>query len=188
MKNLIIIIFLGICSNSSFGQANIFGSYEQQSFIAPDEVKDSDTDVTITKDPQSNKKIWINNLVYDSKIYAVLHTKGESSIIYKIPPQIVNGYSISIGCVVYDVDDQKISISINNKENCYGLSQSDYDKSVSITKDGGIQAGNTQIGSNGTIKTESTNIDKNGVKVDMKKLMAGVQYTGQKANTNKNDD
>jgi hypothetical protein len=188
MKNILFSLFMTTLSVSVFGQDSIFGAYEQQSFIAPDEVKDSDTDVTITKDAQSTKKVWINNLVYDSKIYAVLHTKGESSIIYKIPPQIVNGYSISIGCVVYDVDDQKISISINNKENCYGLSQSDYDKSVSITKNGGIQAGNTQIGSNGTIKTESTNIDKNGIKVDMKKLMAGVQYTGQKLGSNKSDD
>lgn len=174
------------CIIAAYGQNTAVGTYEQTSFIAPGHLKDSENDLVITQDPQASKKIWVTNLVAGAKIYAIVHTKTEDNIVYKIPAQMVNGYAITVGCVMYDIEEQKVVVSINNKGNCYGISQSDYDKSVSIGKDG-IKAGDIQVGSNGTIKGNGADISKDGVKVDTKKIMAGVQYVGQKAGSDKED-
>jgi hypothetical protein len=187
MKKVLFSLLFSISLLSINAQNNLIGSYEQEAFIAPDELKDSDNDLTITQDPNSTKKIWISNLVANAKIYAVLHTKGEDNVIYKIPTQTINGYVINLGCVVYDKEDQKLTVSVNNKENCYGISQSDWDKGVSVGK-GGVKAGDTQVGSNGTIKTGGVDISNGNINVDTKKVMAGIQYVGTKTGIKKKTD
>jgi hypothetical protein len=179
MKKLFFLFLFTILAGSAAAQNDLIGSYEQTSFIAPDGIKHSENDLVITQDPKASKKIWITNLVENSKIYALVFTKGEDKLIYKIPQQTVGNLDITLGCLTYDKEDKTMVISLNNKENCFGISQSDYGK-ISIGKDG-INAGSTKIGSNGTIKTEGVDISNDGgVKVDAKKVMGGVQFVGHK--------
>lgn len=171
-----------------FAQSNVgvVGRYEQVAFMAPDELKASESDVTITKDPQLSKVFWIEHLLAGGRVKAVLHTSG-STTTYAIPAQKVGGYQVQMGCAVYDSEEAKLSISLNNKDNCFGMKQSDYDGGVGITKTGGIQAGGVAINNKG-IKTPGVKMNNDGIKVNTKAVMAGVQYVGQKQGAGKHSD
>ena len=69
------------------------------------------------------------------------------------------------------------------------MGQKDYDKGVNISKKGNVKVGDIDInGGNGTVKTGSVDINGGGVNVDTKKLMAGVQYVGEKVGGKKMED
>jgi hypothetical protein len=185
MKKIILAIMLLITISVTKAQA-ILGTYEQSALVAPDEYRDSENDVTITKDAKSTKKIWIANLIPNQKFYAVLNTKANGSLIYSVPKQRVGNYQINIGCIVYtdeseddDEKDGEVLIALNNKSNCYGISQMDYDAPISIGK-GGVNAGGVKIGSNGSVNTGGVGINGSDVKVNTKAIMAGIQYIGNK--------
>ncbi len=160
--------------------ASIAGTYEQKAFVAPDRVKGGESDLVIEKEAAPSKKIWIRNLVAGAKVYAVAFSKMDDVAVYKIPAQTVNGYVVQSGCVTYDKGEQSVSISINNKINCFGMSQSDYDAPVSVSKNGTVKAGGVQVGKNGRVSAGGVNVDKGGVRVDAKAAMAGIQYMGQR--------
>jgi hypothetical protein len=189
MKKLAFLFVFSVLVGSAAAQNNPIGTYEQTSFTAPDNIKHSENDLVITQDPQAAKKIWITNLIDNSKIYAVVSTKGEDKIVYKVPPQTVGNLIITVGCVVYDKEDKTVVVSLNNKDNCLGINQSDYGKvsmgkegisagGVSVSKDG-INAGNTRM-SNGTMSGGGVDMANGEAKVDAKKVMAGVQFVGHK--------
>jgi len=177
MKKSILILML-LITNSVFAQS-ILGSYEQKALTAPNQYRNSGKDVSITKDPQLSKKIWVSGLISNQKFYAVLHTRTEDRMLYSVPKQKVGDYEIAIGCINFDNEEDQLSISLNNKQNCFGISQSDYDNPVSVGK-GGIKAGGVNIGSNGQIKGAGVEMNKNGVKVNGKGIFAGIQYVGTK--------
>ena len=163
------------------------GRYEQVAFIGPDNLKESEKNVTLSKDPTSNKVVWIDNLLPGGRVKAVVFTNGDETVTYSIPAQKIGNYQVQLGCATYSSEDNRLTVSLNNKTNCYGMKQSDYDRGVGITKAGGIQAGGTSVNSKG-IKTPGVTINNNGLKVDTKAVMAGVQYVGQKQGTKASDD
>jgi hypothetical protein len=178
---LLITVLLPIMSWAQGGRSVVLGQYEQDQYIGPDEVDAGETDVVITPDPRLTKVIYINNLLKGGPIKAVLFT-GKSSagdnLIFSIPAQKVGDYLVKLGCVVYD-EDGRLIVSLNNKANCYGMSNADYGN-VKIGKDGSVQAGDTRIGKGG-IKTPGVDIGSDGnLSVDAKTVMAGVQYIGNK--------
>jgi hypothetical protein len=186
MKTLFLMLFTSVFCVNVMAQNTIVGTYNQDAFIAPDNLKDAENDLVITKDPASTKKIWLSNLVSNTRIYAVAFVSNEDGVIYKIPPQVIGNYKIEGGCISYDFEDAKITIAINNKDLCYGMSQSDYDKGVSIDKKGGVKAGDNQVNSGG-VKGAGVDIKSDGsINVDTKKTMAGVQYVGHKAGKDDN--
>lgn len=184
-KNIFMFFIVCILSTAGFAQntaASVVGKYEQEAFIAPDNIKESENDVVIKKDPSSSKVVWVENLLPGGRIKAVIFTKGEDNVIYSIPAQRVGGYQIQQGCATYDKTEGKIMISLNNKSNCFGMKQSDYDEGVEISKNGKIKAGGVEINSKGggSVKGPGTVINDKGIKVDTKTVMAGVQYVGIK--------
>ena len=157
--------------------------------MAPDELKDAESDVEITQDPVLSKKIWIEHLINGQRVYAVLHTFSEDALIYKVPAQTVGGYLVNFGCVIFNKNLNNCVVALNNKGACFGMSQKDYDKGVSITKKGSIKVGDIDVnGSNGTVKTDGIDINNGAVNIDTKKIMAGVQYVGEKMSGKKMDD
>ncbi|KIA89718.1 hypothetical protein [Kaistella jeonii] len=159
-------VFLMIASSSIIYAQSILGTYTQSAFLAPDKIRDAATkDLVITKDPVKKNVIWISNLLGNSRIYAVANTKTEDAEVYSIPPQTAFGYAVKLGCIAYKTEDSEISISLNNKTNCLGMSQSDYS--------------NISVGKNG-IKTKDISMNSKGAKIDVAKVLAGVQYVGKK--------
>ncbi len=173
-------------TTSAFAQTgtSALGRFEQDAFIGPDNLKESEKDVTLSKDPASSKVVWIENLLPGGRVKAIVFTKSSETVTYSIPAQKVGGYQVQQGCATYSSEDSKLSVSLNNKINCFGMKQSDYDSGVGITKTGGIQAGGTSVGGKG-IKTPGVSIDKKGILVDSKTVMAGVQYVGHKQGAKK---
>ncbi len=184
MKKLFLLLLAFAGTSLAFAQNSrswIVGTYDQKTIMAPDELKDAEADVEIMQDPTLSKKIWIKHLISGERVYALLHTNGEDALIYKVPAQTVGGYLIQFGCVVFNKDLNNCVVALNNKSACFGMSQKDYDNGVIISKKGKVKAGNVDIdGTTGTVKTGSVDVNSDGVKVDTKKVMAGVQYVGEK--------
>ncbi|KMQ64813.1 hypothetical protein ACM46_11340 [Chryseobacterium angstadtii] len=176
-KTILTLTLLGgfaIC----FGQS-IIGKYAESAIIAPDKVRNMmQNDVVITQDKSSSKKIWISNLIGKTTFYAVRNAANEDKEVYNIPPQNMAGYAVNIGCIVFDKEEQQISIALNNKSNCLGMSPLDYGN-VSVGK-GGIKAGGVKVGANGEISAGGTKTGKKGVSVNAKQALSGVQYVGSK--------
>lgn len=186
MKSITIILFLCLACVSVANAQSVFGKYEQTALVAPDKYKDSEQDLSITKDEKSSKKIWVSNLIPNQKFYAIVSVKSDDKVIYSVPKQLVGDYQISLGCITFEDDD--LTISLNNKQNCFGMSQSDYDTPVKVGS-GGVSGGGTNVGRNGTVKGGGVDINKKGdIKVDTKAIMAGVQYVGRKAGAKKKND
>ena len=100
MKTILLAFSFGfLLVNPSTGQ-KILGKYEQDALVAPDEYRDSEEDVSVTKDPNSTKKIWISNLIANQKFYAVMFNKTEDLITYSVPAQKVGWTTASCrrGC------------------------------------------------------------------------------------------
>lgn len=163
------------------------GRYEQLAFIGPDNLKQTEKNVTLSKDPSSSKVLWIENLLPGGRVKAIVFTSSSEAATYSIPAQKVGNYQVQSGCATYSGEDDKITVSLNNKNNCFGMKQSDYDSGVGITKAGGIQAGGTSVNGKG-IKAPGVSMNNGGIKVDTKTIMAGVQYVGQKQGSKKNAD
>lgn len=178
MKKSFLILLASTSFSMVFAQS-VVGKYSESAFIAPDKVRDmAQGDVVITQDKDSSKKIWVSNLIGNSKFYAIRMVANEDKQAYNIPPQTVAGYAVKLGCIVFDNADQQLMIALNNKTNCFGISQSDYDN-VSVSKSG-VKAGNVKVGANGEISGGGAKVDKNGVSVNAKEALAGVQYMGTK--------
>ena len=178
-KNILKLTLLGgamIC----FGQS-ITGKYSESAIIAPDKIRNiMQNNVVITTDKNSSKKIWINNLIGNTTFYAIRNTVNDEKEIYNIPPQNIGNYIVNIGCIVFDKEEKQISIVLNNKSNCAGISQSDYGN-VSLGKKE-IKTGSTKIGFNDKISTRTGNIqiNKKGININTKEALSGVQYVGTK--------
>ncbi|MCL1666063.1 hypothetical protein M2T78_17505 [Elizabethkingia ursingii] len=176
-KKILTLTFLGgviIC----FGQS-ITGKYAESAIIAPDKVRNMmQNDVIITTDKNTSKKIWVSNLIGNTTFYAVRNAANEEKEVYNIPPQNIGGYAVNIGCIVFDKEEKQISIALNNKSNCIGMSQSDYGN-VSVGKDG-IKAGGVKVGSKGEISAGGTKVGKKGVNINTKEALSGLQYVGTK--------
>ena len=158
----------------------VLGKYEQDQYVGPDDVQESETDLIITPDPKLTKVIWIENLLRDGKVKAVLHTgggPGSAQLVYSIPAQQVGSYQIKLGCLYYKKAGE-LMISLNNKLNCHGLSGSDYGE-VSVGRNGKIQAGGVSVSNRG-VKVPGVDISNRAIKIDPKSAMAGVQYKGHK--------
>ena len=178
MKKLFFSFFL-VTAFSSNTNAQVTGRYSQIALTAPDEYRDSENDVQITKDKQSSKKIWIDHLIPNKRIYAISYLASDEKVIYTIPKQLVGNYQINTGCVVYDNDENELTISANNPIDCIGISQKDYEN-LSVGKDG-VSVGKTKVGSNGKISTNGVKINGSDIKVDTKKILSGIQYVGRKS-------
>ncbi len=182
-KFVLLATLLFVCSQS-FAQS-LLGSYEQVSIIAPDEYKDSEHEVTIKEDPVSKKKIWIENLIPNQSFYAIKNiSDGDTSYIYAVPPQLVGNYQIKLGCVIFESDDEEagvVSINLNNKTMCQGISQKDYQTEIEVG-DGKVKAGGVEVDKSGKVKAgKDVGVDKDkGIKISTKKLMSGIQYVGRK--------
>ena len=187
MKNILLLLAGLALATAGHAQSSVMGRYEQVAFIAPDNLKTTETAVTIVKDPQLSKVVWIEHLLPGGRIKAVFFSSNDGTTIYAVPAQKVGSYQVQMGCAVYDGEESKLVVSLNNKANCFGMKQSDYDSGVGITKAGGIQAAGTSINSKG-IKTPGVDINQKGVKVDTKAVMAGVQYVGHKQGVKKASD
>lgn len=168
------------CSNAQTTPAiSAIGQYEQQVLSGPDTIQSYGGEVAIRQDGTSAKVIWIDQLLPGGSIRAVQTMKNET-LIYTIPPQKIGGYQISIGCVVYDGEDGRLVVALNNKSACKYMSQGDYgDVSVGKNK---VKAGDVEINGDGKgqVKTDHVEIKDGEIKVDAKAIMAGVQYVGQK--------
>ena len=81
MKTFFFILII-LTSLNEVSSQSIFGKYEQVAFVAPDEYRDGENDMIITKDATASKKIWISNLINNKKFYAVLNTKNSEKLIY----------------------------------------------------------------------------------------------------------
>ncbi|MDV3948995.1 hypothetical protein CMT75_10760 [Elizabethkingia anophelis] len=176
-KKILTLTFLGgviIC----FGQS-IAGKYAESAIIAPDKVRNMmQNDVVIITDKSVSKKIWVSNLIGNTTFYAVRNAANDEKELYNIPPQNIGGYAVNIGCIVFDKEEKQISIALNNKSSCIGMSQSDYGN-VSVGKDV-IKAGSVKVGSNGEISAGGTKIGKKGVNINTKEALSGLQYVGTK--------
>lgn len=170
MKTTILsFLFLFVACGSMFGQP-ILGSYEQSVLDAPAEYQSGET-VVITKDPSADKKIWISGLIPKQKFYALLQIRTEDGMTYNVPKQRVGKYQIEVGCIVFDSDDQKITISLNNKQDCA-------DTPVSISREG-VSAAGTKVGSDGRVSAAGVDISSQGVRVNTR-ASAGITYIGEK--------
>ncbi len=178
MKKLFLATLL-VTAFASNTDAQVTGRYSQVALTAPDELRDSENDVQITKDKQSSKKIWIDHLIPNKRIYAISYLASDEKLIYTIPKQLVGNYQINTGCVIYDNEENQLTISANNPVDCIGISQKDYEN-ISVGKDG-VSVGKTKVGSNGKISTNGVEIKGSEVKVDAKKLLSAIQYVGRKA-------
>lgn len=173
MKTIVFAFLLHLLPALGFCQA-ILGTYEQSTIVAPPKYRHSEEDVKITKDPQSTKKIWISGLIPKQKFYALLDTKTEDGAVYTVPKQTVGNYNINVGCIVYDNEDERIVISLNNPRDCNS------NVSASVGK-GGVSAGDVKVGSDGTISAPGVRIDKGEIKVNTKDAVgSGISYIGQK--------
>jgi hypothetical protein len=175
MKKSILLIALLFLTNLYVQAQSVVGKYEQDAINLPKELGNSENDVVITRDPQASKKIWVANLIPNQKFYAILDTKTEDGAVYTVPKQKVGNYQINLGCIVYDEDDKKVVISLNNKNDC----ANNFDN-ISVGKSGNVKAGGVEIGPKGSVKGGGVDIKNGDIKVDMKSIMAGVSYIGHK--------
>ncbi len=152
---------------------SILGTYKQVTVSKPKAVKINSNNVKIVKDTKETKKIWVKNFLSDD-IYAVRHTSNEDTEIYVIPEQNTKQYNVKSGCIVYLED--RIVLSIDNKNDCRGISSEDY-KDVKIGS-GGIKAGDVSVSSSG-ISTSDVKVGKDGIKVSGE-VLKGIQYIGEK--------
>ncbi len=159
---------------------SLTGMYEQDVIELPDGVKESENDLVISQDPASSKKIWVSNLLNGSRIYALAAARNDEKITYKVPAQSVNGYQINVGWVIYDLEEDQLTVSINN-----GVDKVGKPGKVSIGTDGNVEGGGVKIGKEGSISAPGVSIDKSGVKVDYSKALGGISYIGHKAGTTK---
>ncbi|MGV0956145.1 hypothetical protein ACTS91_06850 [Empedobacter falsenii] len=118
-------------------------------------------------------------MIPNKRIYTISYLASDEKVIYTIPKQLVGNYQINTGCVIYDNEENQLTISANNRVDCIGISQKDYEN-ISVGKDG-VSVGKTKVGSNGKISTNGVEIKGSEVKVDAKKLLSGIQYVGRKA-------
>ena len=152
---------------------SVLGTYEQVTILKPKAVKINTNNVKIIKDGKESKKIWIKNFLSDD-IYAVRHTVNDDTEIYVIPEQKTKQYSIKSGCIVYSED--RVVLSIDNKNDCRGLNGEDYGN-VEIGS-GGIKTGDVSITSSG-VSVSGSKIGKDGVKISSE-ILSGIQYIGEK--------
>lgn len=191
MNKLKIVLFfmVAVASINVFSQ-DVVGKYNQEWILAPDEYRDSENDVVIVKDRKSSKKIWIKNLIPNQQFYAIVNMKDEESVIYAVPRQLVGNYQIKMGCLFYkgksedeDEEDEEYSVSIflNSKSNCMGISQKDYQTEIGVDKEG-VKVGGVEIHKSGKIAVgNDVKVGSDsGVKLNTKKLMSGIQYFGKK--------
>jgi hypothetical protein len=185
MRTILLAFSLGFLLVNPSTAQKILGKYEQDALVAPDEYRDSEDDVSVTKDPNSTKKIWISNLIPNQKFYAVMFNKTNDLITYSVPAQKVGNYQINLGCIT--LDDEDLKISLNNKQNCMGMSQKDYDTPVSVGKNG-TSAGGVKVGKDGSVSTGGVDVKNGEVRVNTKSIMSGIQYMGHKQGSKKKDD
>ena len=180
MKKLFLATLL-IAGFASSTNAQVTGRYNQVALTAPDEYRDSENDVNIVKDTKSSKKIWIENLIPNKKIYAISYLNSDGKSIYTIPKQLVGNYQINVGCVTYE--DEQVIVSANNPVDCVGISQKDYEN-ISVGKDG-VSVGKTKVGSNGKISTDGVSIDGSEIKVNTKNYFRAYNMLGEKTKKTK---
>ncbi|MFD2784436.1 hypothetical protein [Hymenobacter rubripertinctus] len=191
MKNVLFLVFFCLSVTLSMAQSGtvgVLGRYEQDNFVGPASVKVGEQNVVITRDPALSKVVWIANLLRGGRVKALLHQKTGSTTFYSIPAQKVGGYQIQAGCAMYDQQEGTVMISLNNKMNCFGMNQSDYDAGVSVSKNGRVSAGGVVVDGRGGVKAPGVQVGQQGVKVDSKVVMAGVQYIGTKEGRPRKDD
>lgn len=180
----LLVLVLFFTMTPAFAQkTSLTGTYGQDVIELPKGVTESENNLIISQDPASSKKIWITNLLEGTRIYALITNRGDERITYQVPSQVVNGYSIKTGWVIYDKEDNKLTISINN-----GVDNVGKPGKVNVGANGNIDAGDVKIGKNGRISAPGVDISKAGVKVDYAKAMGGISYVGHKAGLPKKDD
>lgn len=175
MKPFLFLFLIWAVCSPVFGQA-IVGSYEQTVLEAPAQYR-SGEEVTISRDPKSAKKIWVSGLIPNQRFYALLYVSNEDGATYTVPKQRVGNYQINVGCIVYDDDDSKVVISLNNKGDC------DDNVSVSVSKEGvsTSAAGGVRVGSDGRVSAPGAEVGPGSVKVDTRAATgAGITYIGKK--------
>lgn len=189
LKTVLLLTFL-FTSITVFSQ-KVIGEYEQISINAPDEYRDSEHEVTIKRDANARKKIWIYNLIPNQKFYAIKYLVGDDSEIYTVPKQHAGNYLINTGCINYkNVDEYDedfsytVSIHLNNEMMCKGIYQEDYQTEIGIDTDG-INVGDIELDKNGKVKAgKHVGIGKNkGIKINTKDIMTGIMYVGKKYGT-----
>ena len=163
-------------------RTSVIGMYDQEVLVAPDDYRDSEKDVSISQDTKASKKLWIHDLIPNQKFYAVLNMNSDGRLLYAIPQQTVGDYNIAQGCLIFESGD--ITISLNNKINCFGMSQKDYDKPVTVSEKG-VEAGGVKVGNDGAIEAPGVEVNKNKVSVNTKAVMEGIQYIGHKTGLTK---
>ncbi len=67
--------------------------------------------VSVSQDPQTKNKIWIDGIVSGAKIYATLHAQDEEGVVYSIPSQAAGGQKVGAGSVVYSIGEDEVVIT-----------------------------------------------------------------------------
>ncbi len=76
-----------------------------------------DGELTIRPDARNVRKAWIENMVPQGPVLAILSVNNEDgSRIYDIPAQVVGGYTYPTGSLVYTHSSQSIVLSIGEDE------------------------------------------------------------------------
>ncbi len=193
MKRITLLLGLlfvtSITISAQTARTGIFGTYDQKSIIAPDEYRDSEYDVEILPDNKSRKKIWVRNLIPNQEFYAILNVNDEEEVLYAVPRQIVGNYQINIGCIMFSMGDEEyddpdmlnsIVIVLNNEAMCPGIRQADFQTEIDVSKDG-VKVGDIEASSSGSVTTgNGVDIDEEGISVNTKRLMEGIQYVGNR--------
>lgn len=117
-------------------------------------------------------------MIPNKRIYTISYLASDEKVIYTIPKQLVGNYQINTGCVIYDNEENQLTISANNRVDCIGISQKDYEN-ISVGKDG-VSVGKTKVGSNGKISTNGLEIKGSDVKVDAKSCFLEYNMMGEK--------
>ncbi len=186
-KYLLTLVGLALATPVLAQGNSAIGQYEQESFMGPDNLKGSETDVTLSKDPRLRNVVWIANLLPGGRVKALVFTSNDEGATYSIPAQKVGNFQVQLGCATYSQEGGELTVSLNNKSNCFGMKQSDYNGGVSVTRSGGVQAGNTSVNGRG-IHAPGVSVSNGGVRVDTRAVMAGVQYVGHKQGVAKATD
>lgn len=132
--------------------------------------------MTIARDPESNKKIWVSGVRENQKFHALLNPEMDERLLDTVPPQTAGNYRIEVGCPIYDGDEKSLLISLDNPADCAGISGDE----VTIGQDG-VKVGDLRVGTNGTLNPDPVTIGQSGlgIKVDLKAV--GVTFIGTKS-------
>lgn len=172
MKNPIILVPLlcgALLAPAQAGQT-IAGSYETVALEAPAALKSGGA-VTIAQDAAQPDKITVSGLIPGQSFHAALEARSDDGAVYSVPEQTAGTFAITRGSVVFDAEEGKVTIMLNDKPAAS-------DDTVTAGAEG-VSAGGVKIGSDGSVSAAGAEVSAEGVKVESGAGNA-VSYIGVK--------